>query len=136
MLIHEQHQLSIPSKTENLFEVERMIQEVCEHCEAGEENFGNILIAVTEAVNNAIFHGNINDPNKLIQITCSGREHELFFSVEDEGKGFDPSQVPDPTAPENIEKPNGRGIFLMKHLADKVEFKNNGKKVELSFHLN
>lgn len=56
------------------------------------------------------------------------------FSVEDEGKGFDYNHLPDPTAPENIEKENGRGIFLMKQLADEVEFENNGTKVFIYFN--
>jgi serine/threonine-protein kinase RsbW len=136
MIAADLHELKITSKTENLVVVERLIQDVCEETEAGEENFGNILIAVTEAVNNAIFHGNLNNPEKLIHITCAGEKDELCFSVEDEGKGFNPALIPDPTTPENLEKPNGRGIFLMRSLADKVDFQNSGRKVQMHFHIN
>ena len=131
MITADLHELKITSKTENLVIVERLIQEVCEETEAGEENFGNILIAVTEAVNNAIFHGNSSNPEKYIHITCAGQNDELRFTVEDEGNGFDPTNLPDPTAPENLEKPEGRGIFLMRNLADKVKFQNRGRKVEM-----
>ena len=60
----------------------------------------------------------------------------IKFRVEDEGKGFDFHNLPDPTSPENLEKPGGRGIFLMKHLADEVDFSEQGKVVELSFYIN
>ena len=60
----------------------------------------------------------------------------LKFIVTDEGSGFDPDSLPDPTAPENIEKVTGRGIFLMKHLADEVSFSESGNQVELIFYFN
>ena len=60
----------------------------------------------------------------------------IKFVVKDEGKGFNYEQLPDPTSPENLEKPGGRGIFLMKHLSDEVQFKENGRVVELSFYMN
>jgi serine/threonine-protein kinase RsbW len=60
----------------------------------------------------------------------------IKFTVKDEGQGFNYDNLPDPTAPENIEKPGGRGIFLMKHLSDEVSFRNNGTEVELSFYMN
>jgi serine/threonine-protein kinase RsbW len=113
-----------------------MIEDVCDLFEVGEDNFGNILIAVTEAVNNAIQHGNKLDPAKDIQISFKSNNKEICFKVQDEGNGFDYTRIPDPTAPENIEKPHGRGIFLMNSLADKVEFADNGKTVTLSFNLN
>lgn len=128
--------LKIESSSENLRLVERLIEDVCEVYNVTEDNFGNILIAVTEAVNNAIHHGNKGNPTKSVQIGFENEDKRITFSVSDEGQGFDFDSLPDPTDPNNIDKINGRGVFLMKHLADKVEFNHNGKEVLLTFVLN
>jgi len=135
MVIMEQHRLKIASKSENLALVEKLIDEVCEAYNIGEDNYGNILIALTEAVNNAILHGNKGNPEKNVDISFDSGKDWIKFMVKDEGPGFDHSQLPDPTAPENIEKPSGRGIFLMRNLADKVEFFDDGRTVSLNFQL-
>lgn len=93
------------------------------------------MIAVTESVNNAIIHGNNNQKDKNVTLSLLLEKDILKFTVLDEGLGFDYDNLPDPTSPDNIEKPGGRGIFLMKHLCDEVNFKNEGKEVELSFYL-
>lgn len=136
MVLAQDQKMKISSSTENMILVERMIEDVCDVFEVGEDNFGNILIAVTEAVNNAIQHGNKLDGAKNIHISFKSDNNQISFRVQDEGNGFDYTRIPDPTAPENIEKPHGRGIFLMNSLADKVEFADNGKTVTLSFNLN
>ncbi|MBS1647684.1 MAG: ATP-binding protein [Bacteroidetes bacterium] len=116
--------------------VENTVVGICEELHIGEEKFGNILLAVTEAVDNAITHGNQNNPQKEVQLLCRNSEKELTFSVIDEGThGFDIEQVTDPTKPENPSE-SGRGILLMKMLCDKVEFINDQKTVLLSFNLN
>ena len=126
--------LEVASKIENISLVERMIDDICEEYGVGEDYYGNILIAMTEAVNNAISHGNRLDPDKMVKIRFSVDEGAMKFVIEDEGPGFDYDNLPDPTAPENIEKPNGRGVFLMKNLADEIEFDETGSVVELSFN--
>lgn len=126
-------ELSIPSNFESMPEVETLIDSVCFKMSVG-ESFGNVLIAVTEAVNNAILHGNKNNDSAQIFIKSAENSDSFCFSIEDEGMGFDYTTLPDPTAPENIEKENGRGIFLMKNLADEVEFENNGKRVTIYFN--
>ena len=126
--------LKINSKADNLRLVERLIEDVCHIYNVNEDNYGNILIAVTEAVNNAIFHGNQNDPEKFVQIGFQSSNQQLIFSIKDEGPGFDHANLPDPTDPSNIEKINGRGVFLMKNLADKIEFHNKGEEVSLAFN--
>lgn len=128
--------LKIESSADNLRLVERLIEDVCEIYNVSEDNFGNILIAVTEAVNNAIWHGNKGNPEKSVQIGFENLEKKITFTVSDEGQGFDYNGLPDPTDPNNIDKPNGRGVFLMKNLADKVEFNRNGQEVHLTFLLN
>lgn len=126
-------ELSIPSNFDSLPKVESLIDNVCMQMGVG-ESFGNVLIAVTEAVNNAILHGNKNNDNASVFIKTAEANQSFCFSIEDEGMGFDFNTLPDPTAPENIEKENGRGIFLMKNLADEVEFDNNGKRVIIYFN--
>ena len=127
--------IDFPSEAENIYLVEKLVDNVCEELKIHEDNYGNILIALTEAVNNAIHHGNKLDPNKKTTVVCGQEENQLKFRVEDEGNGFDFDNLDDPTDPANIEKPNGRGIFLMKNLADEVHFEENGRIVELTFEL-
>ena len=128
--------LKIESSSDNIRLVERLIEDVCDVYNVNEDNYGNILIAVTEAVNNAIYHGNKGNPSLSVQIGFENQDKKITFSVCDEGQGFDYDSLPDPTDPNNIDKINGRGVFLMKHLADKVEFNQNGKEVLLTFNLN
>lgn len=127
--------IDFPSEAENIYLVEKLVDNVCEELKIHEDNYGNILIALTEAVNNAIHHGNKLDATKKTSVACGQNENKLKFRVEDEGIGFDFDNLPDPTDPKNIEKPNGRGIFLMKNLADEVSFEENGRVVELTFEL-
>lgn len=128
-----QKSICISSRTENISDVEKMIDVVCDEYAVNRDFYGNILIAITEAVNNAIIHGNKENPEKMIHVKCESEKDALKFIVEDEGDGFDFDSLPDPTDPENIEKPNGRGVFLMKNLADDVKFHERGRVVELNF---
>ena len=126
--------LTIASSFEDMHKVEQLVDRTCVALGVKEENYGNVLIAVTEAVNNAIQHGNKVSETLTVEINVGDTEQTFCFSVEDQGNGFDFEHLPDPTAPENILKENGRGIFLMKNLADEVRFENNGKKVIIYFH--
>ena len=126
--------ISFPSKTENISVAERMVDDVCEAYSIKEDFYGNILISLTEAVNNAMVHGNKLDPEKEVKVTCIVERPFLRFQIEDEGPGFDYDNLPDPTAPENIEKPNGRGVFLMRNLADNCEFLDDGRIVQIEFN--
>jgi len=128
--------IQIPSIIDNIRMIESFIDNAKEKFQLDEDLYGNIMIAVTEAVNNAIKHGNASNSSKNVFLSLTLNENLLKFIVKDEGTGFDHNNLPDPTAPENIEKPGGRGIFLMKHLSDEVEFTENGKTVELSFYMN
>lgn len=127
------HSIEIGSNLKYLTEVELLIDTVCEDLKLNEDHYGNILIAVTEAVNNAIIHGNGNNEDKKVKVDVETGEDRVVFIVVDEGSGFDFNNLPDPTAPENIEKPDGRGIFLMKNLSDEVDFDLNGSKVSITF---
>ena len=126
----------IPSITENIRIIESFIDNAKEKFNLNDDIYGNIMIAVTESVNNAIMHGNKNDKSKNVTLSLSLNNNIINFEIKDEGAGFDFQNLPDPTSPENIDKPSGRGIFLMKHLSDEVNFKNEGSSVELSFYMN
>lgn len=128
--------IEIPSLSENIRMIESFIDNAREKYHLDDDIYGNIMIAVTEAVNNAIKHGNQSNSGKNVSLSLALEEGVIKFRVEDEGNGFDYEHLPDPTAPENLEKPGGRGIFLMKHLADEVAFNEKGKVVELSFYMN
>ena len=136
MVLTENQKLLIPSKPENMVLVEKLVEDVCDLFDIKEELYGHILVALTEAVNNALQYGNKANPEKQIEITFKVKDDILSFAVKDHGDGFDFNHLPDPTDPVNIEKPTGRGIFLMKHLADKVSFEETGTKVILEFKLN
>jgi serine/threonine-protein kinase RsbW len=126
--------IQVPSLTENIRIVESFIDNVKDKFQIDDDIYGNIMVAVTESVNNAIRHGNKLDKNKNVTLTVESEENSLKFLIQDEGPGFDFNNLPDPTAPENLEKLGGRGIFLMKNLADEVNFHDEGRVAELIFY--
>ena len=128
--------IQIPSLPENIRIVESFIDNAKDKYYLNDDIYGNIMIAVTESVNNAIVHGNKCDKNKNVFLSLELLENEVKFTIQDEGAGFDVESLPDPTAPENLDKPGGRGIFLMRNLCDNVNFYDEGRTVELSFILN
>jgi len=125
--------ITINSSVENLNFVEKEIESIFDDFNFSEEHFGNVLIAVTEAVNNAVHYGNQEDVTKVINLNFTSLKDQLVVTVKDQGDGFDYESLPDPTDPNNLEKLEGRGIFLMKHLSDSLSFSDNGSKVELVF---
>lgn len=128
-----ERKIRIESKLSNLSAVENTIDEITRENGINKENYGKILVSVLEAVNNAIVHGNKSDETKFVNIDIILKNNILEISVEDEGKGFRPEDVPDPTSPENVERTNGRGVFLMKNLADEIQFNRKGNKVILKY---
>ena len=127
--------VKIPSIKENVSVVESFIENVGEKIRIKETIYGNVLVSVTEAVNNAIVHGNKEDKNKKVRLALKQNKKSVRFIVEDEGMGFDHNTLPDPTNPKNVEKVKGRGIFLIKSLSDKTTFKQGGRVVEMLFKL-
>ena len=126
-------QLKIESDISNLNMVENAIDSLTNEIGISQDNYGKVLVAVLEAVNNAIVHGNKADLKKTVEINFWVKKKDLNISVTDEGKGFKPAAVPDPTKPENIEAINGRGIFLMSRLADGIAFNKKGNSVTMIF---
>ena len=133
--VHFTQRIEFPAKAENIALAEKLIDEACARYNVHESLYGNILIALTEAVNNAIHHGNALDPDKQVMLGYTIEGDKITFVVTDEGPGFDFEHLPDPTDPENIEKPHGRGVFLMRALSDNVEFSDNGATAAISFSL-
>ena len=125
--------IRIESSVGSLRIVENAIDEATTVIGISQDNYGKILVSVMEAVNNAILHGNHSNPEKMVDIEIYFKSNELTISVTDEGPGFRPETVPDPTTPENIEALNGRGIYLMSHLADKIVYSEKGNSVTMTF---
>lgn len=128
--------ISIPSLIENIKIIESFIDNAREKFEINDDIYGNIMISVTECISNAIIHGNSGNKEKLVHLELLMENDLLKFTIKDEGLGFDYNDLKDPTAPENIEKPGGRGLFLMKNLADEVKFQDEGRETILSFYMN
>jgi serine/threonine-protein kinase RsbW len=124
------------SNLRQIAEVESLLDELKNRYAINEENFNDIWVALHEAVTNAIRHGNRFDPEKKVRLSVKTKEDRyLCFTVKDQGIGFDPDSLPDPTSPEFIEEPNGRGVFLIRRLADKVSYSDNGTHLEMCFDL-
>ncbi|MFN8261587.1 MAG: ATP-binding protein [Chitinophagales bacterium] len=127
--------LKIHSRLENIAKVESMIETLrVQYC-INDEQYGNMLLASVEAVTNAIEHGNNLDEQKIVDIEACKCEASFRLSIRDQGKGFNPDGLPDPTKPEFREQPDGRGVFLMRKLADEVSFREGGRCVEMRFLL-
>lgn len=124
------------SSLESIEVVEKLISQAKDEFAISEEMFNYIWIALNEAVSNAIKHGNKFDPSKKVRLAVETKyERYICFTVKDEGAGFDFTSVPDPTTPDRIAEPNGRGVFLINKLADIVNYSQNGTCVEMCFDL-
>ena len=131
-----ENKIIIDSKPENIVQVESFVETLCAQYDIDDSIYGNMLISITEAVNNAIIHGNDKKADKKVTIThniSTGKPKVLSVKIDDEGEGFDYQNLPDPTAPENLEMIGGRGVFLIKQLADFVIFSDKGDSIELQF---
>ncbi|MBI9066290.1 MAG: ATP-binding protein [Salinivirgaceae bacterium] len=128
-------EIRIPSRIENISMIENLIDEVSIELGLVADLYGNVLIAVIEAVTNAIVHGNKLQEDKFVSIWLKSENTNLEVKIQDEGNGFEFDNVPDPTKPDNVEKPDGRGVFLMKHLADGISFDKGGSIVVLKFSI-
>ncbi|MBL4650081.1 MAG: ATP-binding protein [Aureispira sp.] len=127
--------LTLDSHPKNIAEVEPYVTQVVQKYEINQELYGNMLITLTEAVSNAIIHGNSAKAAKKVVVSTNCSNQRICFTIQDEGAGFNPDTLPDPTAPENILTPGGRGVFLMRQLSDAVTFSDDGRLVTLEFSL-
>ncbi|PRZ01911.1 serine/threonine-protein kinase RsbW [Marinilabilia salmonicolor] len=123
------------SEIKNINLVERLIDDISTKYQLHSDIYGKLLLAVVEGVNNAIVHGNKLESDKDVVLQYEITDKIIQFVITDNGSGFNYKDLPDPTKPENLEKTHGRGIFLMNHLADEVEFNEKGNEVKVIFNL-
>ena len=116
--------LDLPSHIEAVADVAATVTDFIRNCGAPEESAFGIEMAVREAVTNAMVHGNQEDEAKSVEVIFNCHENELEVEVRDQGEGFEPGDIPDPTNPENLLKTSGRGIFLMRTFMDEIEWRN------------
>ena len=126
--------IKIASILQNIYEVENFLNGVFKDLAFSRKVYCKIYLAVTEAVNNAILHGNKKDRSKFVTIIFYNNEDHFIVEVIDEGSGFEFDSIPDPREQINIRKESGRGIFIMKQYADKVKFHKGGSTVQLKFN--
>ena len=122
--------LIIKSETSELKKVEYFLEDIFKRNNLSKEYFNRLYLCVSEAIINAIKHGNRNDLNKKVIIKISCLTHEMEVLIEDEGEGFNRSILQNPTTTENIRKESGRGIFIIENLTDKIEFNEKGNRIQ------
>ncbi len=128
-------QLRLSSCPENISQLQPFISELRHQYAFCEDLYYDILLVLTEAVNNSILHGNQADPAKNVDVFVKQEQRQLRFTVKDEGRGFDPAKLADPTAPDRIDCPNGRGVFIMRELSDSLGYSNYGRQLDIRFSL-
>jgi serine/threonine-protein kinase RsbW len=137
--IHQQYHpqaFAFPSSLQSIDTLELLLDEIKEQFALSEHVYSSIWVSLNEAITNAILHGNKQDMTKKVHLSVELKwDNFICFTIRDEGDGFDYESIPDPTSPELIDQPNGRGIFLMKKLADLALFSNSGTTVDLYFDL-
>ena len=129
------HSVLLDSHDESIRSLEPLVKEIALRYTISKDCFSNILVSLTEAVHNAIMHGNKYDTNKKVSIQVNQIEKGIRILVSDEGEGFDPNKLANPLAKENITSCGGRGVFIIKHLSDSCSFQNNGRTVNFQFKL-
>jgi serine/threonine-protein kinase RsbW len=125
--------MTMHSNPKLIHRVEKFLQKVNKSAHLDEIQFNKVLISTTEAMNNAIFHGNKSDPRKKVYLTCELSTERMILRVRDSGAGFNPHKIANPLDESNLLRESGRGIFLMRTLMDKVQFhfSEEGSEVEM-----
>ncbi len=131
----ELYTLQLPSKQESITQLENLIEEIADKYQVSEDTFANMMTCLCEVVINAIIHGNKLDDNKKVIVNAEVDFKRIIWTVTDEGPGFNYNNLPDPTAPENLENLTGRGVFIVKQLADQCIYNESGNEVELHFKI-
>jgi serine/threonine-protein kinase RsbW len=135
-LTEPRYYLEIESTPNNLITVEEFVHFFSVELGLDQERMNGLLLAVTEATTNAIIHGNKNNKLKLVRISVFVEGNKITIKVKDEGKGFDPTVVPDPTDPENLLKDSGRGLYLMRIYMDGLTFNQTPEGTETILTIN
>ena len=128
--------LEIPTDVRSIEHAVDYVMQRCRTCETYQKRLRlNFRVGLTEALTNAMLYGNAHDQSKRVRVEVTLENGRLEARVTDEGSGFDPSTIPDPTEPENILKSSGRGLFLMRQLLDEVSYNDQGNQVTLVLRL-
>lgn len=132
------YEMILQSTLNEVRRVEDMIKKIAEEHSFSETFLYDLMLVITEATNNAVIHGNKLDMSKTAYLKCQVSKQDdrdvIFVEVHDQGEGFNPEELPDPLAAENLLKPSGRGVFLMKQFADvQYHFSQKGTVVRISF---
>ena len=128
--------LELPTDIKSIANAVDYVMERCPVSEEAARRLNlNFRVGLTEALSNAMLYGNAHDPSKNVQLEVSFDQGRLLATVRDQGPGFDPASVPDPTRPENVARPCGRGLFLMRQLLDEVMYNERGNEVTLVLRL-
>ena len=130
------YHLEIESNAKNLITVEEFVNYFAVDMNINAEKIPGLLLAITEACTNAIIHANKNDETKLVTIDVNKEDNQLIIRVKDQGKGFDPAKIPDPTETDNLLKDSGRGIYLMRVYMDDLKFNITPEGTETILILN
>lgn len=131
----ELYTLQLPSKPESITLLENLIEQIADKHQVSEDTFANMMTCLNEIAINAIVHGNKLDENKKVIVNAEVDSKRVIWTITDEGEGFDYDHLPDPTAEENLENLTGRGVFIVKQLADQCVFNTKGNEVELHFKI-
>jgi serine/threonine-protein kinase RsbW len=131
-MLQQAKELKIRSVETDLVQVEKFIDEICDNYHISNRYYGNITIAIEEAVRNGIIHGNKMDRGKTVKISFESRPKGLLFRIEDEGNGFNVKEIPNPL---ETGRNTGNGLFIIKSLADKVKFNSSGNTIEILFSI-
>jgi serine/threonine-protein kinase RsbW len=118
---------------EAVHEVEKFVEKICDEYSIYNNYYSNILVSLTEAFENAVKHGNQGVPGMKVKVSFENHSEGLMFKVSDQGDGYDPMTVPDPTMATEADADAGRGLFLMRALSDDIQFENNASTVCLLF---
>lgn len=127
--------LQLPSKYESITLLEALIEEIADKYRVSDDTFANMMTCLNEAAVNAIVHGNKLDESKTVIVNADVESKRVIWTITDQGDGFDYNNLADPTAPERLEELTGRGVFILKHLADQCIFNAKGNEVELHFKI-
>ena len=129
--MNQEFEVTIPSDTAQGQAVQERIVKMLEDLDFPTRDVFGVRLALEEALVNAIKHGNRMDPAKQVRIQWAINSESVRIEIEDEGHGFRPEDIPDPTAEENLEKPSGRGIMLMRAFMTEVGYNDSGTRVTL-----
>ena len=121
-MAEENYTLEIESNPNNLITVEEFVNYFAKDIGIPETRMNGLMLSVTEATTNAIKHANKSDESKFVKINVNVVGRKVIISVKDEGIGFDPQKIPDPTEPENLLKDSGRGVYLMRFYMDDLKY--------------